>query len=94
MASNDTATPPHAAVSMEVPLKTSAPPPEYVSGSSGAKSYKSHGVVDMLLRVTLFALAVAGVIVMVTSKQTKRIPVAPGIAITRDAKFNYSPAYM
>ncbi|KAI3703673.1 hypothetical protein L1987_73865 [Smallanthus sonchifolius] len=92
MASSDTTAPPHATVSMEVPLKTSAaPPPEY---GSGGRSFKKHAVVDMLLRVLLFATAVTGIIVMVTSKETKQIPVAPGIVISRDAKFSDSPAYV
>ncbi|KAL8195763.1 hypothetical protein R6Q57_025516 [Mikania cordata] len=92
MASNDTATPPHAALDMEVPLKTSAPPPpEY---GSPVRSFKKHAVVDMLLRVFLFAVAVVSIIVMVTSDETKQIPVAPGIVITRTAKFSNSPAYI
>ncbi|XP_076952481.1 CASP-like protein 1 [Bidens hawaiensis] len=90
MASNDTAAP-HSAINMEVPLKTSAPPPEY---KSGGRSFKKHAVVDMLLRVFLFATAVASVVVMVTSEETKQIPVAPGIMISRTAKFSHSPAYV
>ncbi|KAI3692489.1 hypothetical protein L6452_32305 [Arctium lappa] len=93
MASNDTATPPHAAASMEAPLKTtSAPPPKYSTGGGGG--FKKHALLDVLLRVLLFATALVGIIVMVTSKQTKQIPVAPGITVTRDAKFNHSPAYI
>ncbi|KAI3756075.1 hypothetical protein L1987_55888 [Smallanthus sonchifolius] len=92
MASNDTTSPPHAAFSMEVPLKTSAPPPpEY---GSRARTFKKHAVVDTLLRVFLFALAVASVVVMVTSEETKQIPVAPGRVISRTAKFSNSPAYI
>ncbi|KAI3692495.1 hypothetical protein L6452_32311 [Arctium lappa] len=93
MASNDTATPPHAAGSMEVPLKTSLAPPEY-NGSSGGGGFKKHALLDVLLRVLLFATSLIGIIVMVTSEQTKRIPVAPGISVTRTAKFSNSPAYI
>ena len=89
MASNDTVTPPHAAASMEVPLKSSTPPPEYATGG-----FKMHGLLDVLLRVLLFATALVSIIVMVISKQTKQIPVAPGITVTREAKFNHSPAFM
>ncbi|KAI3804638.1 hypothetical protein L1987_26339 [Smallanthus sonchifolius] len=92
MASNETATPPHAAGSMEVPLKRSAP--VQTQYGSGARSFKKHAVVPTLLRVFLFATAVTGVIVMVTSKETKQIPVAPGIVISKSAKFSYSPAYV
>ncbi|KAI7748675.1 hypothetical protein M8C21_000324 [Ambrosia artemisiifolia] len=92
MASNETAAP-HAAVSMEVPLKTSAPPPAE-HGGLRARSFKKHAVVDMLLRVFLFATAVVSVVVMVTSEETKQIPVAPGIVISRTAKFSNSPAYV
>ncbi|XP_022001780.1 CASP-like protein 1 [Helianthus annuus] len=92
MASSDTTTPQHATVSMEVPLKTSAAPPtEY---SLGHRSLKKHAVVDLLLRVLLFATAVTSIVVMVTSKQTKQILVAPGVVISRDAKFSHSPAFV
>ncbi|KAL4564843.1 hypothetical protein LXL04_028916 [Taraxacum kok-saghyz] len=95
MASNvDSAIPPHthAAASMEVPLKTSAPPPEYATRGAGGS--KKHAVVDVFFRVVLFATSVAGIILLVTSKQTKLIPVAPGIAVSRAAKFNNSPAHI
>lgn len=92
MASNDTATPPQGSLSMEVPLKTSAaPPPEY--GSSG-RSFKKHAMVDVFLRGLLFANALASIIVMVTSAQTKLFQVAPGISISREAKFSHSTTYM
>ncbi|XP_076936004.1 CASP-like protein 1 [Bidens hawaiensis] len=69
----------------EVPLKSSAAP-EYKS---------TRGLlVDVALRVLLFATGLAAVIVMVTSKQTKMIPVAPGIAVPLDAEFNHSPAFI
>ncbi|PWA90878.1 CASP-like protein [Artemisia annua] len=91
MASNNTTSSPHGAVSMEVPLKTSAPPPEYASRGS---SFKKHAVLDVFLRVVLFATALAGIILMVTAEQTKTFLVAPGVSITRTAKFSHSPAYI
>ncbi|XP_071730408.1 CASP-like protein 1 [Rutidosis leptorrhynchoides] len=92
MASNDTATPPHSSLSMEVPLKTSAPPPpEY---ESRGRSFKKHAVADSFFRVSVFVTSLVALIVMVTDGETKRIPIAPGFAITRDAKWNYSPAYI
>ncbi|KAF5815361.1 putative casparian strip membrane protein [Helianthus annuus] len=92
MASNDTATPPHAAVSMEVPLKTSAPPPR--EHGSRARSFKKQAVVDVLLRVFLFATTVVSIIVMVTSEETTQIRVTPRLVISRTAKFSNSPAYI
>ncbi|GJU97303.1 CASP-like protein 1 [Tanacetum coccineum] len=61
MASNNTTSSPNGAVSMEVPLKTSAPPPEYAS--RGTRSFKKHAVLDVFLRAVLFATALAGVII-------------------------------
>ncbi|XP_076891530.1 CASP-like protein 1 [Bidens hawaiensis] len=81
MASIETAAS-HAALSMDVLLS------EY---RSCGPSFKKHAVVDMALRVFLFATALASVIVMVTSEETKQIPVAPGITISRTAKFSSSP---
>ncbi|PWA43714.1 CASP-like protein [Artemisia annua] len=91
MASNNTTSSPHGAVSMEVPLKMSAPPPEYASRGS---SFKKHAVLDVFLRAVLFATALAGIILMVTAEQTKTFLVAPGVSITRTAKFSHSPAYI
>ncbi|KVG43266.1 CASP-like protein 1 [Cynara cardunculus var. scolymus] len=85
MASIDTTAHPPAAT--DPPTKYSVPPPEYKGSSFGP-------VVDMALRVILFATALVAVIVVVTSKQTKLIPVAPGIVIPKDAKFNHSPAFI
>ncbi|KAL7601406.1 hypothetical protein Lser_V15G22567 [Lactuca serriola] len=95
MASNDSAIPPHAhaAVSMEVPLKTSAPPPEY-SATRGAGGSKKHAVVDVFFRVVLFATSVAAIVLLVISNQTELIPIAPGIAISRTGKFSHSPAHI
>ncbi|GJT98029.1 CASP-like protein 1 [Tanacetum coccineum] len=70
----------------EAPLKSSTHEHEYKS---------SFGLVaDVALRVLLFATALVAIIVMVTSEQTKKIPVAPGISISRAAKFNHAPAFI
>ncbi|KAK9063861.1 hypothetical protein SSX86_017733 [Deinandra increscens subsp. villosa] len=81
--------PSHSTMSVESP----APAPEYKS-STGPGATKNHVVVDVVLRVILFATALVAVIVMVTSNQTKLIPVAPGMAIPMAAKFNQSPAFI
>ncbi|CAL9090773.1 unnamed protein product [Musa acuminata var. zebrina] len=54
---------------------------------------------DFGLRLLLFASAVTALVVMVTSKQTKLIPVtvAPSsqiFLVSRDAKFQHSPAFI
>ncbi|KAI3730413.1 hypothetical protein L1987_61583 [Smallanthus sonchifolius] len=67
--------------------------PEYKS-SAGTGATKNHVVVDVVLRVMLFATALVAIIVMVTSKQTKLIPVAPGMALPIAAKFNQTPAFI
>ncbi|KAI3690536.1 hypothetical protein L2E82_48614 [Cichorium intybus] len=84
MGSSDTKTPPPAAA--EQPMKQSAPPPQY--------KCNSRPVVDVALRVLLFATALVAIIVIATSKQTKMIPVAPGLAVPLTAKFNYVPSYI
>ncbi|CAK7333063.1 unnamed protein product [Dovyalis caffra] len=51
--------------------------------------------VDVALRVLLFAAAVTAVVVMVTAKQTKVVPL-PGSSVTApvEAKFSDSPAFI
>ncbi|CAH1427646.1 unnamed protein product [Lactuca virosa] len=94
MVSNDSTIPQHAhaAVSMEVPLKTSASPPEYSCTRRGGGS-KKHAVINLFSRAVIFASAVAGIILLITSKQTKLITIAPGVAISKDAKFSHSDAH-
>ncbi|KAL8195761.1 hypothetical protein R6Q57_025514 [Mikania cordata] len=76
-----------ASVETQAPLKSSAGPHSEHKSSMGP-------VLDVALRVLLFATALVAVIVMVTSKQTKLIPVAPGLAVPVAAKFNHSPAFI
>ncbi|XP_024961557.1 CASP-like protein 1 [Cynara cardunculus var. scolymus] len=96
MALKDTTATPHATVNVELPLKSSAPPPlEYklATGAAGVKGH-DHGVFEATLRVLLCVTSLAGVIVMVTSKQTKMIPISPTMAVPIDAKFNHSESYI
>lgn len=51
--------------------------------------------VDFALRLLLLATSLVGIVVMVIGKQTELVPVPMlQIAVSRDAKFNYSPAFM
>ncbi|KAL7597554.1 hypothetical protein Lser_V15G22582 [Lactuca serriola] len=84
MASYDTTFSP--ATAAEEPLKRSAPPQEYKGDCSP--------LIDVALRVLLFLTALVSLIVMVTSNQTKLIPLAPGLAIRLPAKFQHSPAFI
>ncbi|KAF3330764.1 CASP-like protein [Carex littledalei] len=64
--------------------RSTGPPPNYFR-------------VDFLLRLLLLASAVSALVVLVTGKQTKRIATgqpAPFAFVERDAKFNYSPAFI
>ncbi|KAL6532271.1 CASP-like protein in26 [Orobanche gracilis] len=50
---------------------------------------------DVVLRFLLSASCVVAVLVMVTSKQTELVPIPfPPFLISRDAKFNHSPAFI
>ncbi|KAJ4900123.1 CASP-like protein 1D1 [Raphanus sativus] len=61
-----------------------------VPGGSCTTS-KSCWMVQVVLRLFLFAATLTSIVVMVTSKQTKTIP---GIPIPREAKFTHSPAFI
>ncbi|KAK9059946.1 hypothetical protein SSX86_020650 [Deinandra increscens subsp. villosa] len=71
----------------------SASEPEY-KGTTSTRGVTNHVVVDVVLRVILFVTALVAMIVMVTSKQTKLVPVAPGMAINMVANFDQSPAFI
>ncbi|KAL8195759.1 hypothetical protein R6Q57_025512 [Mikania cordata] len=94
MASIDTTAPPHAAVDMEIPVKWSAQAPEHMAGIDARGHVRNHGAVDAVLRVVVFVAGLAAVIVMVTSKQSKMIPISPVMTIPLDANWNQSPAYI
>ncbi|XP_057476982.1 CASP-like protein 1 [Actinidia eriantha] len=93
-----TAPPPEASAPAEPEkaevLAPEAPPPESkVTAATPPPDYLV--VADLVLRVLLFALAVAAVVVMVTSEQTKLIPLPfPPFGSTRPAKFTHSPAFI
>ncbi|XP_076917950.1 CASP-like protein 1 [Bidens hawaiensis] len=84
--------PSHSPVSVDMP----APEPDYKGGmgTGAGAGVKYHVVIDVVLRVVLFATALVAVIVMVTSKQTKLIPVAQGMTVSMVANFNQSPAFI
>ncbi|XWS39068.1 hypothetical protein CRYUN_Cryun18bG0018400 [Craigia yunnanensis] len=77
--------------------KPVASPPKPEAPAAAAKCPFNYSVVDVALRVLLLAATVSSVVVMVTSKQTKLVPV-PGLpTIARvpvPAKFNHSPAFI
>ncbi|KAK1419769.1 hypothetical protein QVD17_29086 [Tagetes erecta] len=81
--------PPHTVL----PVERSPAEPEY-KRSTGVGGVKNHAVVDVVLRGVLFATALVAIIVMVKGKQTTLVPVAPGMAIPMDAKFNQLPAFI
>ncbi|KZV43792.1 CASP-like protein 1 [Dorcoceras hygrometricum] len=56
---------------------------------------KYFALVEVVLRFLLFASALVAVLVLVTSKQTKRLQFPPfPLVITMTAKFNQSPAFI
>ncbi|GMJ02035.1 CASP-like protein 1D1 [Hibiscus trionum] len=78
------------AVDSELPPKSEAAPPE----AAATRCPFKYSLVDVALRVLLFAATLISVVVMVTSKQTELVPVPgfPGVRISLQAKFNHSPA--
>ncbi|KAI3696131.1 hypothetical protein L1987_79140 [Smallanthus sonchifolius] len=78
-----------AAVSVDMPT-----PEHGYKGSTGGDGVKNHVVADLVLRIVLFVTALVAMIVMVTSKQTKLVTVAPGLAIPMVANFDQSPAFV
>ncbi|KAL6957483.1 hypothetical protein U1Q18_031023 [Sarracenia purpurea var. burkii] len=76
-------------------LEKVAPPPEdKLEVATRTADY--FVVADVVLRVLLFASTVTAVVVIVTSKQTKLVPVSfpPFRPVPRPAKFVYSPAFV
>ncbi|XAR57126.1 hypothetical protein NMG60_11025157 [Bertholletia excelsa] len=89
--------PPSEAPALEA-VRAEPPPPE-AKGAGPAPPPDDFAVVDVLLRLLLFAAAVVAVVVMVTSKQTKELPMQlprpPFLGTVRTtAKFNHSPAFI
>ncbi|PWA96141.1 casparian strip membrane protein [Artemisia annua] len=73
-------------------LESPVPTPEY-KDSANIGGLRNHLLVDVVLRVILFATALVAIIIMVTSKQTQMIPVASSLAIPEAAKFSQIPAF-
>lgn len=69
------------------------PPPETKAAATEPTPVKYFPIIDVVLRVLLFASAVVVVVVTVTSKQTELVPIpfSPVRALL-PAKFNHSPA--
>ncbi|XP_076904999.1 CASP-like protein 1D1 [Bidens hawaiensis] len=93
---NDTNAPPPAALETVIPVKFSGQALE--QKASGADGHvKNHEVViDAVLRAVVLVAGVAAVIVMVTSKQSKLVPLpfSPTTVIPLDANWNQSPTYI
>ncbi|KAK1417886.1 hypothetical protein QVD17_27021 [Tagetes erecta] len=53
---------------------------------------KNQVIADVALRALLFVTSLGAIIVLVTSKQSKMIPISPTVAIPLDANWNQSPA--
>ncbi|KAM7488204.1 hypothetical protein LguiB_025688 [Lonicera macranthoides] len=99
MASTDKPTPGAPAPDLEKkapPPEAPAPPPEHKAPPSEAPPPHNYFVlVDVVLRILLFAAALTAVVVMVTSKQTKLAPIPfPPFRAPLPAKFNHSPAFI
>ncbi|XP_076912068.1 CASP-like protein 1 [Bidens hawaiensis] len=65
--------------------------------ASGADGIKNHGVViDAVLRAVVLVAGVAAIIIMVTSKQSKLMPLpfSPTTIVSLDANWNQIPAYV
>ncbi|XVF28405.1 hypothetical protein REPUB_Repub15cG0026700 [Reevesia pubescens] len=77
--------------SIDKPTEVEAAPPVAAS-----KCPSNYSVVDVALRVLLFAASLSSVVVMVTSKQTELLPVPglPNVRLPLPAKFDHSPAFI
>ncbi|KAJ4751694.1 CASP-like protein [Rhynchospora pubera] len=74
-----------------------APEAGYTSARTPVGPPPNYFRLDFLLRLLLLASAVSSLVVLVTSKQTKSFATglpAPFAFVERDAKFNYSPAFI
>ncbi|KAK4433944.1 CASP-like protein IN26 [Sesamum alatum] len=105
MASAETPAAPEPEKVVEPPAEAEAPPastevveaqvPPEVKGTADAPPVDYFAVAEVVLRFLLFASAVVAVVVMVTSKQTKQVPVQiPPFQASVPAKFNHSPAFI
>ncbi|XP_022723066.1 CASP-like protein 1D1 [Durio zibethinus] len=77
--------------------KSAVPPPTAEAPPvAAAKGTFNYSVVEVALRVLLFAATLSSVVVMVTSKQTELVPVTsmPTVRVPIPAKFNHSPAFI
>ncbi|KAI3459303.1 hypothetical protein Pfo_015966 [Paulownia fortunei] len=76
------------------PEKAAAPPPE-VKTPGFAPPTDYFALAEVVLRFLLFASALVAVVVIVTSKQTQKVPIqVPPFQASVSAKFNHSPAFI
>lgn len=94
--------PPEGPEKVELPREASAPehkkvehPPE-VKTPAGSSSANYFALADVVLRFLLSVSALVAVVVMVTSKQTEKVPILPfpPFVAAVPAKFNHSPAFI
>ncbi|KAK2646461.1 hypothetical protein Ddye_021656 [Dipteronia dyeriana] len=81
----------------EVAAKAATPPPKSPVKSDVPPPRKSNfSVVDVALRVLLFSATLVAIILMVTSEESKFVPVplSPSLLVKRPAKFTHSPAFI
>ncbi|XP_076910665.1 CASP-like protein 1 isoform X1 [Bidens hawaiensis] len=90
MASTETGAPPRATTQTSV--RWSSKLTRYVS-NSGMVAIENQRKVDVILRALMFVFSLVGVVVMVSSKQSERIPVSPVMMIRVDAKFTHSASF-
>ncbi|KAK8548707.1 hypothetical protein V6N13_054514 [Hibiscus sabdariffa] len=76
------------------PKSDAAPPDAEAAVAATAKFPFDCSVVDVALRILVFAATLSSVVVMVTSDQTEVVPVpgSPQVSLPLQAKFNQSPA--
>lgn len=70
-----------------------APPPPEAKTPAGSPSTDYFALAEVVLRFLVFASALVAVVVMVTSKQTEKVPIPfTPLRASVPAKFNYLPA--
>ncbi|KAL2458557.1 CASP-like protein 1D2 [Forsythia ovata] len=88
------AAPPHEAPAVK-PEKVEPPPEVKTPAGAPPPRIGYFALADVVLRFLLFASALVAVVVMVTSKQTERVPIPfPPFLAPVSAKFNHSPAFV
>ncbi|GMI64111.1 CASP-like protein 1D2 [Hibiscus trionum] len=83
-----------AVVLESAPKSEAAPPEPEAAAVAPAKFRFNYSLVDVAIRILVFAATLTSVVVMVTSDQTEvvTVPGLPGVSLPLQAKFNHSPA--